>query len=41
MSAIRRYARGVHPEAWTPAPLLEKLAAAGSSFATYDSKSSD
>jgi 3-hydroxyacyl-CoA dehydrogenase len=41
VSAIRRYARGVHPEAWTPAPLLEKLAAAGSSFATYDSKSSD
>jgi 3-hydroxyacyl-CoA dehydrogenase len=41
VSAIRRYARGIHPNAWTPAPLLEKLAAEGSSFASYDSKSAD
>jgi len=41
VSAIRRYARGIHSKVWTPAPLLEKLAAAGSSFASYDSKSAD
>ena len=41
VSAIRRYAAGVHPKAWTPAPLLEKLASEGSSFATFDSQSSD
>jgi 3-hydroxyacyl-CoA dehydrogenase len=41
VSAIRRYARGAHPKPWTPAPLLEKLAAAGSSFATFDSQSAD
>ena len=40
-SAIRRYARGVHPQQWTVAPLLEKLAVAGSSFATFDSQSAD
>jgi 3-hydroxyacyl-CoA dehydrogenase len=39
VSAIRRYARGAHPQAWTPAPLLEKLASEGSSFAAYDSRS--
>ncbi len=32
MMAIRRYAKGHHPEAWKPAPLLEKLAAEGKSF---------
>jgi 3-hydroxyacyl-CoA dehydrogenase len=41
VSAIRRYARGVHPKPWTPAPLLEKLAASGSSFASFDSHSAD
>jgi 3-hydroxyacyl-CoA dehydrogenase len=41
VSAIRRYARGVHPKPWTPAPLLEKLAAEGSSFASFDSQSAD
>jgi 3-hydroxyacyl-CoA dehydrogenase len=39
VSAIRRYALGVHPQPWTPAPLLEKLAAEGSSFAAFDSQS--
>jgi 3-hydroxyacyl-CoA dehydrogenase len=41
VSAIRRYAQGIHPNAWTLAPLLEKLAADGSSFTSYDSKSAD
>ncbi len=41
VSAIRRYARGSHPKPWTAAPLLEKLAAAGGSFATFDSQSAD
>jgi 3-hydroxyacyl-CoA dehydrogenase len=41
VSAIRRYSRGVHPQPWTPAPLLEKLAADGSSFASFDSQSAD
>ena len=41
VSAIRRYARGVHPNPWTPAPLLEKLAASGSSFTSFDSQSAD
>jgi 3-hydroxyacyl-CoA dehydrogenase len=41
VSAIRRYARGVHSNAWRSAPLLEKLAAEGSSFASYDFKSAD
>jgi 3-hydroxyacyl-CoA dehydrogenase len=41
VSAIRRYALGVHPKQWTLAPLLEKLAAEGSSFATFDSQSAD
>lgn len=41
VSAIRRYARGVHPKPWTPAPLLEKLAADGASFASFDSHSTD
>ncbi|MGH8210339.1 MAG: 3-hydroxyacyl-CoA dehydrogenase family protein, partial [Steroidobacteraceae bacterium] len=40
-SAIRRYAGGVHPQPWTVAPLLEKLAADGSSFASFDSQSAD
>jgi 3-hydroxyacyl-CoA dehydrogenase len=40
-SAIRRYAQGVHPNQWKLAPLLEKLAAEGSSFASFDSKSAD
>src|SRR5262249_6008245 len=41
VSAIRRYAHGLHPASWTPAALLEKLAAEGSSFATFDSQSAD
>ncbi len=41
VSAIRRYARGVHPQPWTPAPLLEKLATEGASFASFDSQSAD
>ena len=41
VSAIRRYATGLHPEPWQPAPLLEKLAADGSSFASFDSQSAD
>ena len=32
LMAIRQYAKGQHPEAWTPAPLLEKLAAEGKGF---------
>jgi 3-hydroxyacyl-CoA dehydrogenase len=41
VSAMRRYARGTHPKPWTPAPLLAKLAASGSSFASFDSQSAD
>ena len=41
VSAIRRYATGLHPGPWKPAPLLEKLAADGSSFASFDSQSAD
>lgn len=41
VSAMRRYARGAHPKPWTPAPLLAKLAASGSSFASFDSQSAD
>ncbi len=32
LRAIRKYANGLHPEAWQAAPLLEKLAAEGKSF---------
>ncbi len=32
LRAIRKYAKGHHPEAWKAAPLLEKLAADGKSF---------
>ncbi len=32
LRSIRKYAKGNHPEAWTPAPLLEKLASEGNSF---------
>lgn len=32
LMAMRRYAKGQHPEAWTPAPLLERLAAEGKGF---------
>jgi 3-hydroxyacyl-CoA dehydrogenase len=32
LRAIRKYAKGHHPEAWKPTPLLEKLAAEGKSF---------
>ncbi len=32
LMAIRRFAKGHHPEAWRPAPLLEKLAADGKAF---------
>ncbi len=32
LRSIRGYAKGHHPEAWKPAPLLEKLAADGKSF---------
>ena len=41
VSAIRRYALGIHSKQWTLAPLLERLAAEGSSFATFDSQSAD
>jgi 3-hydroxyacyl-CoA dehydrogenase len=41
VAAIRRYAKGAHPQPWIPAPLLEKLAAEGSSFASFDSQSAD
>jgi hypothetical protein len=41
LAAIRRYAKGAHPQPWTPAPLLEKLAADGASFASFDSQSAD
>jgi 3-hydroxyacyl-CoA dehydrogenase len=30
--AIHSYAKGSHPEAWTPAPLLTKLAQEGKTF---------
>ena len=40
-NAMRRYARGAHPQPWTPAPLLAKLAASGSSFASFDSQAAD
>ncbi|NYE60219.1 3-hydroxyacyl-CoA dehydrogenase [Duganella sp. 1224] len=32
LSAIQKYARGHHGEAWKPAPLLQKLAAEGKNF---------
>jgi 3-hydroxyacyl-CoA dehydrogenase len=32
LAAIERYARGYHGEAWTPAPLLVRLAAEGRTF---------
>jgi 3-hydroxyacyl-CoA dehydrogenase len=32
LAAIERYARGYHGEAWTPAALLQRLAAEGKSF---------
>lgn len=32
LMAMRRHAKGLHPEAWQPAPLLEKLAAEGKTF---------
>ncbi len=32
LMAIRRFAKGHHPEAWRPAPLLEKLATEGKTF---------
>ena len=41
VAAIRRYAHGAHPKPWQPAPLLEKLAADGGSFASFDSQSAD
>src|SRR5579872_252163 len=37
LDAIRRYARGAHPEAWTPAPLLMRLAESGGTFSSYES----
>ena len=37
IGAMHRYGRGVHPEPWTPAPLLARLAAAGSTFSSLDS----
>jgi len=37
VGAMHRYARGIHPEPWTPAPLLQRLAAAGSTFSSLDS----
>ncbi len=36
VSAIRRFARGVNPQPWQPAPLLLRLAESGSSFASID-----
>jgi 3-hydroxyacyl-CoA dehydrogenase len=41
VAAIRRYGHGAHPEPWKPASLLEKLAADGGSFASFDSQSAD
>jgi 3-hydroxyacyl-CoA dehydrogenase len=32
LAAIEQYARGYHGEAWTPAPLLQRLAAEGKGF---------
>jgi 3-hydroxyacyl-CoA dehydrogenase len=32
LAAIEKYARGYHGEAWTPAPLLARLAAGGETF---------
>jgi len=32
LMSIRKYAKGSHPEAWKPAPLLEKLAGEGKAF---------
>ncbi len=32
LRSIRKYAKGHHPEAWKPAPLLERLAGDGKSF---------
>ncbi len=32
LRSIRKYGKGHHPEAWKPAPLLEKLAAEGKTF---------
>lgn len=32
LMSIHRYAKGRHPEAWIPAPLLSKLASAGKTF---------
>lgn len=32
LMAMRQHAKGQHPEAWTPAPLLERLAAEGKGF---------
>jgi 3-hydroxyacyl-CoA dehydrogenase len=36
VSAMNRYARGVNPAQWKPAPLLAKLAAAGATFSSFD-----
>jgi 3-hydroxyacyl-CoA dehydrogenase len=33
LRSMREFAKGYQPDAWTPAPLLEKLAAEGKSFA--------
>jgi 3-hydroxyacyl-CoA dehydrogenase len=36
VSAMQRYARGVNPGPWKPAPLLARLAAAGEKFSSFD-----
>jgi 3-hydroxyacyl-CoA dehydrogenase len=35
---IREFQRTLDPQYWTPAPLLEKLARAGSSFGEWQSQ---
>jgi 3-hydroxyacyl-CoA dehydrogenase len=32
LMSVRKYAKGSHPEAWKPSPLLEKLAGEGKTF---------
>jgi hypothetical protein len=35
---MREFARGYQPDAWQPAPLLQKLAAEGKTFAAWTSR---
>ncbi len=39
LRSMREFAKGYQPDAWQPAPLLEKLAAEGKSFAGLDNPS--